>query len=74
MKINILAGDGKILHTIENAHEYLKSQNGMGELLDKLLDAYRNKYSVYMWEQYKDDRRTGDDRRHEDERAEQNDG
>ncbi len=66
MKIQILAGDGKLLHTIENAHEYLKSQNGMGELLDKLLDTYRNKYSVYMWEQYNQDRRTGDDRRHDE--------
>ena len=51
MKIQILANDDQLLHTIENAHEFLKSQNGMGELLDKLLDAYRNKYSVYMWEE-----------------------
>ena len=66
MKIQILAGDDKLLDTIENAHVYLKSQNGMGELLDKLLDTYRNKYSVYMWEQYNQDRRTGADRRHDE--------
>jgi hypothetical protein len=68
MKIQILAPDGKILETIDQAHEYLKSQHRMSELLDKLLDTYRKKYSVYMWEQYQQDRREGEDRRSGDER------
>ena len=67
MKIQILANDDKVLETIEKAHEFLKTQHGMGQLLEKLLDAYRNKYSAYMWEQYQRDRRSGEDRRHEDE-------
>ena len=67
MKIQILANDDKVLDTIEKVHEYLKTQHGMGQLLEKLLDAYRNKYSTYMWEQYQRDRRSGEDRRHDDE-------
>jgi len=67
MKIQILANDDKVLDTIEKAHEYLKTQHGMGQLLEILLDAYRNKYSTYMWEQYQRDRRSGEDRRHLEE-------
>ena len=67
MKIQILANDDKVLMTIEKAHEFLKTQHGMGQLLEKLLDAYRNKYSTYMWEQYQRDRRSGEDRRHDEE-------
>ena len=66
MKIQIIAGDGKVIETIENVHESLKSQHGMGELLEQLLDIYRNKYSTYMWEMYQRDRRSGEDRRHLD--------
>lgn len=66
MKIQILANDDKVLETIEKAQEYLKTQHGMGQLLEKILDAYRNKYSAYMWEQYQTDRRTGEERRHLD--------
>ena len=73
MKIQILAGDDTLLDTIEDAHEYLKSQHGMGDLLDKLLDAYRNKYTTYMWEQYEKNRRSGDDRRHDDDYTRQDD-
>ena len=68
MKIQILAPDGTLLETIDQAHEYLKSQARMKELLDKLLDTYRKKYSVYMWEQYQQDRREIDDRRSGEER------
>ena len=67
MKIQILTEDGKVLDTIEEVHISLKSQYGMGVLLDKLLDVYKNKYMAYMYEKYKLDRRSGDDRRHLDE-------
>jgi hypothetical protein len=67
MKIQILANDDKVLETIDKAEEYLKTQHGMGQLLEKILGAYRNKYSAYMWEQYQMDRRSGDERRHLDE-------
>ena len=67
MKIQILAEDGKLLETIEEVHINLKSQYGMGKLLDKLLHVYKNKYMVYMYEKYKMERRSGDDRRHLDE-------
>lgn len=73
MKIQIVAPDGKILETIEQAHEYLKSQGRMSELMDKLLDTYRKKYMVYMWEQYQENRREGDDRRHDERRVFQED-
>ena len=67
MKIQILAEDGKLLETIEEVHINLKSQYGMGKLLDKLIHVYKHKYMVYMYEKYKMDRRSGDDRRHLDE-------
>ena len=38
----------------------------MGVLLDELLDIYRNKYMTYMYEKYKMDRRSGEDRRKHD--------
>jgi len=63
MKIQILANDGKVLETIEEAHVHLKSQYGMGALLDKLLEAYKHKYMTYMYEQYQMERRSGHDRR-----------
>ena len=65
MKIQILAHDGKILETIEEVHIHLKSQGGMGSLLDKILEVYKDKYSKYLYEQYQIDRRSGADRRHE---------
>ena len=65
MKIQILAHDGKILETIDEVHIHLKSQNGMGALLDKILEVYQDKYSKYLYEQYEIDRRSGADRRHE---------
>lgn len=64
MKIQILADDGTILETIENVHISLKSQNGMGALLDQLLAIYKQKYMAYMWEKYNQNRRSGEDRRH----------
>ena len=68
MKIQILAHDGKVLETIEEVHIHLKSQSGMGSLIDKILEVYKDKYSKYMYEQYQLDRRSGDpDRRHEGE-------
>jgi len=66
MKIQILADDGKILETIDEVHVNLKSQYGMGSLLEKLLHIYKNKYLSYMYEKYKTERRSGDDRRHPD--------
>jgi hypothetical protein len=72
MKIQILAHDGKILETIEEVHINLKSQGGIGSLMDKILEVYKDKYSKYMYEQYKLERRSGTDRRHdgqEDRRA-----
>jgi hypothetical protein len=68
MKIQILAPDGKLLETIDKAHEYLKSQHRMTELMDILLNTYRKKYSVYMWEQYQQDRRESPERRTGEER------
>ena len=68
MKLQIVAPDGKILETIDKAHEYLKSQQRMSDLLDMLLNAYRKKYMTYMWEQYQQDRREGDERRSGEER------
>ena len=66
MRINILANDGKLLETIEDVHIHLKSQGGMGSLMDKILEVYKDKYSKYMYEQYQLDRRSGEpDRRHE---------
>ena len=64
MIIQVLAEDGEVLAKIENVQKNLSSQYGMGVLLDQLLDIYRNKYSTYMYEQYKMDRRSGEDRRH----------
>jgi hypothetical protein len=70
MKIQVLADDGKVLETIEEVHVNLKSQYGMGSLLEKLLQIYKNKYLAYMYEKYKMERRSGEDRRHmnQDER------
>jgi hypothetical protein len=64
MKIQILADDGKILDTIDEVHLNLKSQYGMGALLEKIIHIYKNKYLTYMYEKYKMERRTGEDRRH----------
>ena len=64
MKIQIITEEGDVLDTIEEVHVNLKSQYGMGVLLDKLLDIYKNKYMKYMYEKYQMDRRTGVDRRH----------
>jgi hypothetical protein len=64
MKIQILADDGKVLETIDEVHVNLKSQYGMGSLLEKLLHIYKNKYLNYMYEKYKLERRSGEDRRH----------
>ena len=66
MKIQILADDGKVLETLEDVHVHLKSQFGMGSLLEKLLDVYKNRYLSYMYEKYQMERRTGSDRRHDD--------
>ena len=63
MKIQVMAEDGKVLETIEEVQSYLMSQYSMGSLLDKLLDIYKTKYSEYMYEKYKMDRRSGEDRR-----------
>lgn len=63
MKIQVLADDDTVLETITDVHVSLKSQNGMGELLDKLLSIYKQKYTTYMWEKYNRDRRSGEDRR-----------
>ena len=66
MKIQILAHDGKLLETIEEVHIHLKSQGGMGSLMDKILEVYKEKYTKYMYEQYQLDRRSGEpDRRRE---------
>lgn len=64
MKLQVLADDGKLLETIEEVHVNLKSQYGMGSLLEKLLHVYKNKYLTYMYEKYKMERRSGEDRRH----------
>ena len=63
MKIQILADDGKILDTIDEVHLNLKSQYGMGALLEKIIHIYKNKYLTYMYEKYKMERRSGEDRR-----------
>ena len=69
MKIQILADDGEVMETIEDVHVHLKSQFGMGKLLDKMIEVYKHKYMKYMYERYQQDRRSGEDRRHdEDER------
>jgi hypothetical protein len=68
MKIQILADDGEVMDKIENVHTQLKSQYGMGVLLDKFVDIYKNKYSLYMYEKYKRDRRDSHDRRHVDKK------
>jgi len=66
LKIQILAHDGKLLETIEEVHIHLKSQGGMGSLMDKILEVYKDKYTKYMYEQYQLDRRSGEpDRRNE---------
>jgi hypothetical protein len=72
MKIKVLADDDTVLETITDVHVSLKSQNGMGDLLDKLLAVYKEKYMKYMWEKYNQDRRSGEDRRQqmEEERRE----
>ncbi len=67
MKIQILTEDGKLLETIDEVHISLKSQFGMGELLDKLLHVYKNKYMAYMYEKYKMERRSGAERRGPDD-------
>ena len=67
MKIQVLADDGQILETIEEVHINLKSQYGMGTLMDKILEVYKNKYLTYMYERYKMERRSGADRREHDE-------
>lgn len=67
MKIQILAEDGKLLETIDEVHIHLKSQFGMGKLLDQILHIYKHKYMVYMYEKYKLERRSGDERRNPDE-------
>jgi len=64
MKLQVLADDGKVLETIDEVHVNLKSQHGMGSLLEKLLHIYKNKYLTYMYEKYKLERRSGEDRRH----------
>ena len=64
MKIQVLADDGKVLDTIDEVHVNLKSQYGMGALLEKLLNIYKNKYLAYMYEKYKMERRSGEDRRY----------
>lgn len=64
MKIQILAHDDKVLETIEEVHLHLKSQGGMGALMDKIIEVYKEKYTQYMYEQYQMDRRTGTERRH----------
>lgn len=64
MKIQIYAEDGTLIETIDEVHVSLKSQYGMGVLLDRLLDVYKNKYMSYMYEKYKMERRSGEDRRH----------
>jgi hypothetical protein len=64
MKIQIYAEDGTLLETIDEVHVNLKSQYGMGVLLDKLIDIYKNKYMKHMYEKYQMERRSGDDRRH----------
>jgi hypothetical protein len=63
MKIKIFAEDDTLLDTIEGVHVNLKSQYGMGKLLDRLVHTYKNKYIKYMYEKYQIDRRSGDDRR-----------
>ena len=73
MKIQILADDGKILETIDDVHVNLKSQYGMGTLLEKLLHIYKNKYITYMYEKYKMERRSGEERRHLEEGQERRD-
>jgi len=40
VKIQILAHDGKLLETIEEVHIHLKSQGGMGSLMDKILEVF----------------------------------
>ena len=67
MKIQILTEEGEVLDTIEEVHINLKSQHGMGSLLEKLLEIYKNKYLAYMYEKYKLERRSGADRRHLEE-------
>ncbi len=67
MKIQIITEEGEVLETIDEVHVNLKSQYGMGVLLDKLLEIYKGKYLKYMHEKYQMERRTGMDRRHGDE-------
>ncbi len=67
MKIQIIADDGEVMETIDDVHVHLKSQYGMGKLLDQMLEVYKHKYMKYMYERYQRDRRSGEDRRHEDE-------
>jgi hypothetical protein len=67
LKIQIIADDGEVMETIDDVHVHLKSQYGMGKLLDQMLEVYKHKYMKYMYEQYQRDRRSGEDRRHEDD-------
>lgn len=63
MNIQVFAPDGKIFETIEEVHINLKSNYGRGVLLDKLTEIYKKKYLIYMYEKYKMDRRSGEERR-----------
>ena len=47
MKVQILTEDGKVLETIEEVHVHLKSQYGMGKLLDKLSQLRDKRRSRY---------------------------
>ena len=71
MKIQIFAEDGKLLETIDEVHISLKSQFGMGKLLDKFLHVYKNTYMAYMYEKYKMERRSGAERRDTDDTSTQ---
>ncbi len=71
MKIQIIADDGEVMETIDDVHVHLKSQYGMGVLLDKMLEIYKQKYMKYMYERYQTERRSGEDRRHEDDRRQE---
>ena len=71
MKIQIFTEDGQLLETIDDIHISLKSQYGMGKLLDKLLHVYKNKYMAHMYEKYKMERRSGAERRDSDDTSTQ---
>jgi len=67
LKIKILADDDEVMEVIDDVHVHLKSQYGMGVLLDKMLEVYKHKYMKYMYERYQQDRRSGEDRRNEED-------